>query len=441
MARTKTSSRAKTFQYVAIDPEGKRHKGKLQAASRDEALGAVRRPGWTILQCDEQSGSMSAGNTDIGVLLRGGGSGGVKLKTAKAAAFIRALHQLLRAGMPVAQALDALALTMPEGPQRTMVQELEQKVSAGTPLAEAMKDYPHAFSPVMVAYISTAEVTGSLAEGTEQLANMLEKRVSLDKKVKAATTYPKLVSGIIGLLVLAIIIFLVPMYADIYEQFGAPLPLPTLILTWVAARIPFILGGIIAVFVTLRIIIKRNKDKRKFAEKWDAFKFRLPIFGKLARELALYRWVSTLAGASASGVRLEPALRLAGQASGSGWIKALSDDAAVGIASGRLLSNFMGDYPEVFPPQMCALIATGEKAGDLESMLSNSALSLSEDIDTAVQSLGSKIEVLLLMVMAVVVGGLLVVLYLPILNLMSVVMDGSQGGPADPAGGAVAPTP
>lgn len=434
--RTKFDRDTQPYQYVGVAADGKKVKGRVKALSREEALRQLQDSGITVITLNPLSSGGNLATLDIGLLLSGSTDARqVKMKLRPKAELARQLHQLLRAGMPVAAAFKALSEAS-DARYRPMLESICEQIQSGVPLGTALEAYPRAFDEVFVAYIKTAEETGSLVEGTQRLAVMLEKRASLERKIKAVTMYPKMVSGVIGLLVIGILLFIVPMYEDIYSAFNAELPGPTVALQNLSRLLnpflqifppipnlasPLIWGPLL--FWGLRKFLNANRENRRIAEPWNKLRFRIPVFGKLSRYLALYRWASTLAGAQGAGVRLEPGLRLAGAASGSDWMRFVSRDVANQVAAGRQLSRCLAEHTDLFPPQFVALIATGEKSGDLDGMLSNVAQSLGEDIDMIVSTLGAKVEVILLLAMAIIVGGLLVVLYLPILNLMQAVMS------------------
>jgi type IV pilus assembly protein PilC len=299
-----------------------------------------------------------------------------------------------------------------------------------------------------------------------RLAHMLERRVSLNKKIKSVTAYPKFVSITILIIVTGIMMFMVPMYEGIYKSFGAVLPGPTQLLVAVShvifpihlaqgigipftnvhvlsfpktriffnkpiplppIPIPNILSPLLwllVAFLGLRVFLRRTVDNPEIGIRVDRIKYRLPLFGKLLQRTDLYRWSSTLAGGLASGISTQPALDLAARASGSRWQRAIVDDLKDSVRSGKPLSEALLMYRDLFPPNIRRMVATGEQAGELDTMLDNVANAIDDEIEMIITNLGAKIEVALIMVMGAVVGGILVALYLPILNLTLVAAHG-----------------
>jgi type IV pilus assembly protein PilC len=438
------------FRYEAVDATGGRRKGMINATDRDAARDALRAEGLapTSIEASGKAGRTSGiGNVDIGDLLRGGKP--KKWKTSKVAEFARQLHQLLRSGLSVGEALRAMADAFPDK-DGELCALLSADVEAGTSLGASLARHPHAFNDVFVAYVETAEQSGTLVETTGRLAFMLEQRASLERKVQAVTIYPKLVSGIIGVIVLGVIIFMVPMYTDLYNQFDAEIAAPTRFVAWLSSvlspiHVNWNLGfppitrqsnhgwltsplnfaspllWAILIVVAVRKFLAANRSNPKVAVPWNRFVFGFPIFGKLAFKMAAFRWASTMAGALKAGVRMPQALTLAGRATGSPWHALAATELADSVTAGRPLSELLIDYPDLFPPQVVAMVVTGERSGEMSEMLDSVAKSTTEDIDAHISTMGAKIEVALLVILGVVVGGLLAILYLPILQLVETI--------------------
>lgn len=423
MAKAKQSVE-RAFVYEVIDPNGRRKKGRIQARGRDEALNLLRSPGWVVLSV-EQAGLGNLTSRSIYDIVPGLSEHKVKATTL--ASFARRLHQLLRAGLTVTAALRTLAES-DSSSLSSVYADLAERVAAGSTLANALGAYPSVFPEMLVAYIHTAESTGTMTQTTARLAKMLERRASVERRVKAVAAYPVLVSIIIAVVVIGLLLFVVPNFARVYRSFGAELPWVTRMLQQSAPVVGYgtMLAGLgLFFFLSLR---RSNRLPEKLAHSYEHFLWKLPIFGKVSRDLALYRFTSVLAGAVGAGLRISEAVTLAGRASNSAQIQRSAPVIADSISAGRTLSSTLLDHPGVFPSDFRALVLTGERAGDLEALLDSLALSLDEEIDAEVAGLGAKIEVLLLVVMVIIVGGILVSLYLPVLNLARVALRGLSGG-------------
>lgn len=436
---------SQTYYWAGLDPAGKRvRKQRIVAPSTDSAVSSLQRSGAVVVSISP------AAKLDLNMSI---GSGDIKFDWAQKAEFARRLYQMQQAGVSLAKSLTSMGEEA--DPRVTaMVDDMAEQVTGGVPLYEAMEGYPKAFDEVFVAYVRAGDESGQMVESLENLSVLLAKRASMASKIKGVMAYPKMVGGTILLLVTGILLFLVPTYAKIYESFGAVLPAPTRALVamsknmlpivsrsteaaWVRIPIPFtplalnplaMLLLAAAAFFGWKYFRKRTADNEQVNVKLNKIGFKSPLMGKLNKTSALFRWASTLAGSLQSGVKQTDAVNLAGDASGSAWIASLSPGFAAAIQSGRPLSEQLAMSPELFPPNVRTMVSTGETTGDVANMLASVAVTLDQDVDAMVEGLSAKIEVALLLVLGGVVGTLLVVLYLPILQLATTASKGMGAG-------------
>jgi type IV pilus assembly protein PilC len=399
----------------------------MNAFSEEDVRRELLQQGYIPISIKELRTSTSGGfslNMDIG-------KKGLKLKATEVAAFTRGLHQLLRAGISVPMAVEALGKDA-DNPRLTEVcQDISARIINGSPISEAFAQHPRTFDEVFVGYLESGERTGTLVNATHRLALLTEKRAQLRTKVKAVSTYPILVSIVIGLILSGIITILVPQYARIYAEFNSQLPAPTLFLValshhflpltlWHHYPIPNFTSPIFWLIVIIfgtRFYLKKTADNPAVGMRVDKIRFHLPLAGKLIHYTALYSWITTLAGALETGVRTTAAVNMASRVSGSRWIKTISPDIEQHLQSGVPLSKLLGDYPEIFPANLRTMVATGETSGELTTMLDSAAVAISEEIDALVSGLSAKVEVALIMVLGICVGSMLIALYLPIIKL------------------------
>lgn len=436
----------KLFEYIAVSASGgDRVKARMAAPRAAVVATTLQAEGYVPVSVIEVENSGL--NFDVGAKLKRP----FKLKVPALAAFSRQLHQLLKAGLSVPKSLQALGQDHPDPRMTQMTLALSEKTSSGVPLSTAMKDYPRVFDDVFISYISAGEETGELVATTGRLAKIMEKKAKLQGKIKSVTAYPKMVSGAVALIVVGIIAFLVPKFEEIYGSFGAKLPAPTQALVNISNQMnpinfksllpsPLSFVGIpypnptspifwiLGIFFGVRFFIRSNQDNLEFREKLDRLRFKIPIFGGLTAKLAMYRWASTLAGALQAGMQLMPALELAGRSTGSGWHMKVAANLREVVRTGKSLTQGLEANRDLFPSTVRSMVATGEVAGELPNMLESVADAIDDEVDTIVSTLGSRLEVALLMVMGIVVGGLLMVLYLPIINLASAASSGNLGG-------------
>jgi type IV pilus assembly protein PilC len=439
----------KEFSYLAVAANGERRKGKMEADNAQSVIAALQADG--LIPLDVQPAKSGLLGRDINI-----GSSALKLDTDELASFARQLHLLLAAGLSIPRSLAVMGEDADDSRYGEMCSELSARTTAGMPLSKALDEYAETFPETFRAYVSAGEATGDMERAVKRLAHTLEKNHQLKLKIKAVTAYPKMVAYAVLGLVVAIMMFLVPRYASIYQGLGQKLPAPTRALIsvsnqFVPVHIGFSFGGglpridlipgkhslltapinwvspvlwVIAAVVGWKVFRRRTADNIEIGTKVEKLKWRMPVFGKLIRSQVMYRWSSTMAGALASGLQMFVALDLSGRTAGSSWIRGISTGLQEAVRAGRQLSSELHAYPEVFNAQLRAMAATGEEAGEPALMFENIANTLEDELDAMVATLGAKIEVALLMVMGAVVGGLLIVLYLPILNLSNAVGKG-----------------
>jgi type IV pilus assembly protein PilC len=430
------SAEAKTFVWSGLDAQGNRVKNKkILARSEAEAVSSLRTQGFLATKMNE---SAAAGmNITIG-------PEGVKFKYAARAEFARRMHQMMRAGISIPQALAAIGEDAKPA-VRDMCVDMAEVVASGKAFSTALARHPRAFDDVFVAYVRAGEDT-DLIDSMGRLSVLLAKRAAMQAKIKGVMAYPKMVGGVMLVLVFGIITFLVPTYAKIYDSFNAKLPAPTRALVWASEHMlpvefngwdglgltipipvpqPFNLMTIISVLLAGWIFFKKKtKDNLEIGRRLDIIKFRMPVLGSLWHMSSLFQWASTLAGALGSGVAWERALGLAAASSGSRWQLIVAQELQESVRSGRPISKTLRDHEKLYPPSIRTMIATGEETGDVDEMLAASAQTLDEDVASLVEGLSAKIEVALLVLLGVVVGGLLVILYMPILQLATTASKG-----------------
>lgn len=440
-------SESRQFAYVAVSQDGKRTKGRLEADSQAQAVQQLQAMNLVPLQVTQLGSSLFSRE----VKLR---NKRFKMDVSALAAFARQLHMLLTAGLSVPRALTVLAEDSESGPLREMLTDLADRVTAGAPLSRALEAHPDTIPETFRAYVAAGEQTGDMERATERLAHTLERQRSLRLKIKSVTTYPKLVAISIGVLVVGILLFLVPRYAEIYDGLGQKLPAPTRALLAVSRSfspvhmgfglsdsglpsVELMPGGhslltapvnwlsplLWAVFGWFgwRSFKRRTAENLAVSGRIERIKWRTPLVGVLARTQVMYQWSSTMAGALTSGLSTFTALELAGRTSGSAYLRSISAELQSSVRAGRSLAQQLGDYPDLFSSQLRAMAATGEEAGEPALMFSNIATSLEDDIDAIVATLGARLEVTLMLVMGLVVGGLMMVLYLPIMGLSNAI--------------------
>lgn len=429
------------WSYEAVGLDGKRIKKTVKAVSQMAAAEQLIADGLTPIAIKEVE--TSGLNMDLGqVLKRRGTDKGPKMKLREVADFTRQLYQMLNAGLSQNESLRLLAAdTSPE--QADMCEDLADRIQAGESLSDAMARYPRSFDEVYRSYIASGETTGSLAETVGKLSQLMNRRMELRNKIVQASAYPVIVGLVVLVLVSVIMGFVVPTFAKMYTDMGATLPLPTRVVIKISellvpvkflklGPLPLPIPHLVSPTFWLGLIgttgsfwLKRNIHRPEVGTRVDRIRFKLPLLGKLARLTAQYRWANTLAGALSAGVSAYEALGLAARAS-CRWQQAVLPELQDAITSGQKLSDALNRHPDLIPARVRGMIATGEATGELPTMLESVAQSLHSDIDAVVNTLGAKLEVLLISALGVIVGGIVLCLYMPIFG-MADALGGSSG--------------
>lgn len=405
----------KSWTYVAINDAGDRVTERMMAASEADVRSAVRANNGTPLEV-RRAGQLSL-NASLSDVLGRSREKEPKLSGAELAAFTRQLHQMLRAGIQISQAMQSLSEDQPKPEISKMLRTITDRLVNGEPLSNAFSGYPKAFNEVFIAYMAAGEESGELVGVCQQLARVLDKRAEITRKVKGVAMYPVLVGAAVFVMLSGIILFMVPKYADIYASLDAELPGPTQVVVSISRVFPLIvliIGSAVTGFVVWN---RKNKENLEIGEKLDRIRFKLPVFGGLFQRLSMYRFTSTAAGALAAGVSTHNALELAGKASASRWVMHSVPTLQDMIQTGRPLSQGLAEFPDLYPPLLRKMVQTGEQTGEVAQMLRNIAEATEDEIDLIISTMGAKLEVGLLLFMGVSVGSVLMALYLPILSL------------------------
>jgi type IV pilus assembly protein PilC len=303
---------------------------------------------------------------------------------------------------------------------KPILRNVTEKVEAGEAFSVALSAHPKVFTKLFVSMVEAGETGGLLAEILDRVATYLEATSRLKKKVKSAMMYPLIVCFIAIGIALFLLIKVIPIFADIYKDFGAKLPGPTQALIEVSniLRAYFILfaagvGALIFAFV-------KFKNTRRGAMIWDRVKLKFPVFGKLIHKIALARFSRTFAALLRSGVPILETLRIVGQSSGNTQVETAVEKTAVSIEKGENLAMAMGQH-KIFSPMLVRMVAAGEQTGKVDVMLEKISDFYDEEIEATLSGLTSLIEPLLIVFLGVVVGTIVVCMFLPIFKLNQIV--------------------
>ncbi len=342
-----------------------------------------------------------------------------KLPLEELAVFTQQLSSLLTAGLPLVQCLEALQDQTEDQVFRIVIRDVRAEISAGNSFSTAVKRFPKSFNTLFVSMVEAGEASGALSEILGKVASYFESSVKLTKKVKSAMTYPIAVIGLAIALVNVLLIFVIPVFADMFADFGAKLPAPTQFLIdlsdFLKANILYIIIGCI-IFVWL---FKKVVATPKGREVKDKTLVKAPIFGNLIHKIALSRFCRTYATLVRSGVPILRTLEIVSSASNKVQVEGACVEIARHVSQGGQVSEVMAANP-FFPPMMKHMVKAGETTGNVDGMMNKIADFYDTEAEATVASLTSLIEPMLIVFLGVVVGGIVMAMFLPIFQLGAV---------------------
>jgi len=341
-----------------------------------------------------------------------------KVKTGDIILFARQFSTMIDAGLPIIQCLDILYAQQENATFKKMLRSIKDDVESGSTLAEALKKFPKEFDDLFVNMIAAGEAGGILDTILRRLSAYMEKAARLKSKVKGAMTYPIVTLIIAGVVLAVILIFVIPVFEDMFADMGGQLPAFT---QMVVKASNFAKKNVIYIVIGLILFIFAFK-KFHSTEKGRAFidknLLRLPVFGDLIRKVAVSKFTRTMSTMLSSGVAILEALEIVAKTAGNKTIEKAIYSVRSDIAEGRTMADPLIESG-VFPSMVCQMIAVGESTGALDAMLEKIAIFYDEEVDQAVENLTALIEPFMLVFLGVTIGGLVIAMYLPVFKMAS----------------------
>ena len=402
--------------YVAIgrDAAGRNRKEKVSAETPNEARNLLKERGIFIQDIKEERG-FSFNLEDLQTSMT---SVTVKDK----AIFSRQFAALVNAGVALVRGLGVLAEECPNPKLKKALGEINGDVQQGTSLSDSMRKHPQCFDDLYVALVQAGEVGGVLDEVLNRLAKLLEDLNRLQNQIKSAMAYPVTVGILAVVIFVAMTVFLLPTFADIFSQFDAELPLFTRIMLMISdfLRTPLYVALLIGAIVAAVVAFRQYYKTRVGRETIDRFSLKMPLFGDLIQKTATARFCRTFGSLSRSGVPILTAMEIVRDTSGNQVIANAIDEARSEIQTGGMISLALQKH-SVFPVMAVQMISIGEETGELDQMLMKVADFYEDEVEQAVKALTSIMEPILIIVLGGMVGSILISMYLPMFKIMEVV--------------------
>ena len=396
------------YQYVAVDPGGKEHRGVLEGDTPRHVRQLLRERQLLPVEVAEIEERERKSKRQFSLFK---GISGLDL-----ALLTRQLATLAKAGLPLDEALLAVSEHTEKPRLKSIILGVRAKVLEGHSLASGLDEFPHAFPTVYRATVMAGEQAGQLDTVLERLADYTESRHGLRQKVVQAMVYPVLLTSIALVIIVVMLVVVVPKVVGVFETTGQTLPIMTRVLIAVSGFVQnwwFVLLAIIVGTVIIVVRALKNEDVRRRVHWWI---LRAPIFGRVARGLNTARFTRTLSILTASGVPALEALRISATVIANLPMRAAVEEAAVRVREGGAIGRSLAQS-KLFPPMSIHLISSGEASGELDSMLERAANHQESEMDSLLATMLSALEPLLIVIMGLVVLAIVMAILLPIFQI------------------------
>jgi type IV pilus assembly protein PilC len=399
-----------TFTYSVRDKAGKVVKGQLDGANKEAVQSRLAQMGYIILELDQQGALAHISAIKLGP--------GVNPKDV--AIFARQFATMINAGLSLTKCLSILSQQTESVRLREVIAQLGKDVEAGQSLSDSLGKHPKVFPPIFVNMVRAGETGGVLDEVLQRVAEHFESELSLKAKVKSAMTYPIAMGSLVLIVLAAMMVFVVPTFEKMFHDMGGELPPITMLLVNASHLVASAWGILIALGIAGTIFLFKWWSSGPGKTTWDAAKLNMPIFGSLVRKLALARFCRTFGTLVSAGVPILTALDIVADTSGNNIVAAAVRHARAAIKEGETIAKPLAES-KVFPSMVVQMIGVGEETGALDTMLNKVADFYEEEVGTATDGLTSLIEPLMMASLGVIVGGMIIALYLPMFQVISLV--------------------
>ncbi|MCL5269302.1 MAG: type II secretion system F family protein [bacterium] len=401
-----------TFQYAARNARGEIIKGRADSQNQNTLARMLRDQG--LVPTSIEVGG-AAGRSKSRIKGKGG-----KIKLEDMVIMSRQFATMIRAGLPLLEVLNILSEQAEKRALQQVMRQIERDVQTGASLTEAMNKHPRVFNTFFLSMVMAGEAAGMLDTILDQIALYLEKVASIQRKIKSAVMYPTVVTTVAIGITCFLLVKVVPVFSGIFTDLGGQLPLPTQITVTISTFLQhnYIIALAGLVIVIGSVIWAGRTSRGRYL--LDSFKLKMPIFGPLFLKVAVARFTRTLGTLIGSGVNILNALDIVAKTANNVIVEGAVIKTRASIQAGESIAGPLRES-EVFPPMVVRMIDVGERTGALESMLAKIADFYEDQVDTAVAGLTSMIEPLLIVFLGVVVGFIVISMFMPMFDMISLV--------------------
>ena len=402
------------FVWEGKTAQGKILKGEMEAASQEAVFARLRSQRIQPIpaRVREKGKGLEKELTIPGF--------GAKVTAHDVMLFTRQFATMIDAGLPIVQGLDILAQQSESKTFRNTIKTIKQDVESGFTLADALKKHPKVFDDLYVNMVAAGEVGGVLNTILNRIAIFIEKAAKLKSKVKGAMIYPCTIVVVAVAVVTVLLLFVIPVFAELYGGMGKALPAPTQITINISnffrAYFMYLAAAVVGAVVAIKMYYKTEHGRFNI----DGLMLKLPVMGDLIRKVAVARFSQNMSILLSSGVPILDGLAITAKTAGNKVVEKAIMTARISISQGRTVAEPLTES-KIFPPMVCQMVAIGENTGALDAMLKKVAEFYEDEVDTAVANLTALMEPVIMVVLGVILGGLVISMYLPIFQLGSLI--------------------
>jgi len=404
------------FSYIALDTAGRRKRGTIKASSQGRAYQKLMAQSLQPLEVKGMSESLMSKDFQIPGLEK-------RAKLKALVIFTKQFALLIQSGMPLLESINISTQQTEDPVLRTALKSVYSDVEKGNSLSGSMERHPSAFPGLLTSVVRVGEEGGFLDESMKSMSKTYQTELELKQRIRSAMTYPVIVVGVAMAVLSAMVIFVVPIFAEMFENLDADLPFATQILVAISDK-AVIIFPILVVLIIGSVLFYRYFSKEEWMKsKVDDFLLKVPIFGPITTKTAIARFSRNLSMMLNAGVPLTAALRLVSTTSNNYHIEKAVTKAVEAMENGSSLSASMDAFT-MFPLMVRNMISVGERSGSLPPMLDSVADFYEVETKEASERLSASLEPFLLVVLGVLVGGMLFALYLPMFSLFAKISEG-----------------
>lgn len=404
---------ARTYEYSIRDGGGKLVKGRIEAPSQAAVVNRLRTMGMAPLSINEvQNTGLQREITIPGF--------GERVKLKDLAVMARQMATMISAGLSLLRALSILAAQTENKALAKVLAQVRADVETGNSLSDGLSRHTDTFPPIMINMIKAGEVGGFLEEALKSVAENFESEVKLKAQIKSAMTYPVMVFIMAILAVVGMLLFIVPIFEQMFTDLGGKLPWPTQVLVVLSGVMKWLAPVLLVVSIVFAFWWRKHKNDDAIRSRVQPFTLRVPIFGPLFKKVAIARFTRNFGTMLSAGVPILQSLEIVGQTSGNWAIEQAVKDVQESVRTGQSLAAPLANHP-VFPPMVTQMVATGEDSGSLELMLKKVAEFYDEEVSATTEQLTSLIEPLMIAILGTIIGGMIIALYMPIFSIFELV--------------------